>query len=96
VDNRLPGATENYSRGGSIDGAGLGNEKGATPFSMSVASESIAKNYSLRFPAFLAFSHLAFAAAEIAALPAARIFLLGFCSGVADAVVPLIFAHLAF
>jgi hypothetical protein len=73
-----------------------GNTKGATPSAKSVAPESKPGNHNRIFPAFLAFAHLAFAAAEIAALPAALIFLLGFCSGVADDVVPLIFAHLAF
>jgi hypothetical protein len=72
-----------------------GNEKGATPSFKSVASELKRRNYNLLFPAFLALAHLALAAADIAALPAALIFRFGFGSGVADAVVPLIFAHLA-
>ena len=36
------------------------------------------RNYSVLFPAFLALAHLALAAAESAALPAAPNFLLGF------------------
>jgi hypothetical protein len=62
----------------------------------SVAPESSPRNYNLLFPAFLTFAHLALAAAERAALPAALNFLFGFRLGVADGVVPLIFAHLAF
>ena len=42
------------------------------------SSKSTTAIYSLLFPAALAFAHLALAAAEIAALPAALIFLLGF------------------
>ena len=70
------------------------NVKGATS-SRSVAPQPKLRNYSLLFPAFLTLAQRALAAAEIAALPAALIFVLGFCAGVADVVVPLIFAHLA-
>ena len=77
------------------DGVGLRDAKGATPWPKGIAPESKTRNYNLLFPAFLTFAQRALAAAEIAALPAALIFLLGFCAGVADAGVPLIFAHLA-
>ena len=61
-------------------------------------SRPYSSNYSLLFPVFFAFAHLALAAAEIAALPAALIFLLAFSAGLAEVagVVPLIFAHLDF
>ena len=52
-------------------------------------------DYSLVLPAALALAHLALAAAEIAALPAADSFLLPFRSGLADPFAPLSFAHLA-
>jgi ABC-type uncharacterized transport system permease subunit len=44
----------------------------------SIAPESKTPHYSFVFPVFFALAHLALAAAEIAALPAALIFLLGF------------------
>jgi hypothetical protein len=44
----------------------------------SIAPQSTAKNYSVVFPAFFALAHLALAAAERAALPAALNFLLAF------------------
>ena len=57
-----------------------------------------AKKYNVAFPAYfaLSFAHLALAAAEIAALPAALIFLFFFGAGPADGAAPLIAAHLAF
>jgi hypothetical protein len=59
-------------------------------------SQAEIPNYSLLFPAAFALAHLALAAAEIAALPAALIFRLAFLAGLADGAVPLILAHLAF
>jgi putative alpha-1,2-mannosidase len=50
---------------------------GATPHHRALRLKQNAKNYSLAFPAYfaLSFAHLALAAADIAALPAALIFL---------------------
>jgi hypothetical protein len=59
-------------------------------------AQAESENYNLLFPAFFALAHRALAAAESAALPAAVNFLLAFFAGLADGVVPLIFAHRAF
>jgi hypothetical protein len=96
VDNALPGATENYTSGGStLMELASAMQKAQHPGQRALRLNQKTRNYNLLFPAFLTFAQRALAAAEIAALPAALIFLLGFCAGVADAGVPLIFAHLA-
>jgi hypothetical protein len=52
--------------------------------------------YTFAFLAALPFARLAAQAFSSAFLQAAVILLLGFCAGLADGAVPLIFAHLAF